>query len=473
MKCLLPVFPTGPADRARLLAPFDGEAFFLHAVRALAGHPGLPAVLATGDREVAELARPVLSVIFLPEARARDDDVPLPPGARDCLAALAPGEVAPNDPLLVCDCRHPFLDGKLADRARAAWDGRRPLVGVRVPEDHPVQLQAHFLLRFADAVVRLDPVRPDLPDLPDPPERPDLPDLTDMDRLARRMLPENAPRAEAFLSRPMSVDWGRHGIGAPTSGGPYVLVRGGTKRPWSTIVPLSEVPESPGVPCDIAAGFVAPTAASARRLVFFPHKEAPAALSFLGGAAPDCLGEDVGGDTRLFLRQGLWREGGLLKVAPFAGLRPMPKAAASLWLGPADGARGCLRLGQDYLLTGAVIPQAADGAIVTLQTPSFGAEATHTELAFPETSLWGYDPARRICLDRQSGEPIVGRQLFPDIYELCPAMVLGRAGDLAGLREGGPMAGVPLAAPYTLACDDDLGFFRCLVRSRREKELRP
>lgn len=467
MKCLLPVFPTCPADRARLLAPFAGEAFFLRAVRALAGHPGLSAVLATGDREVAELAGAVLPVVFLQGARARNDDVPLPPGARDCLAAPPPGDEDPADPLLVCDCRHPFLDGELADRARAAWDGKRPLVGVRVPEDHPVQLQAHYLLRFADAVVRLDPARPGLP------EPPKLPDGPDMDRLARRMLPENAPRPEAFVTRPMTVDWGRHGIGAPASGGPYVLVRGGAGRPWSTIVPLSEVPESPDVPCDIVAAFVEPTAVSARRLVFLPRKEAPAALSFLGGAVPDCLGEDVEGDTRLALRRDLWIEGGLLKVAPFAGLRPMPEAAASLWLGPAAGARACLRPGREYLLTGAVIPKEADGAIVTLQTPSFDAQATHTEPAFPETGLWGYDPARRLCVDRKSGEPIVGRQLFPDVYELCPAMVLGRAEDLAGLREGGPMAGFPLADPYTLVCDGELGFFRCLVRARSEKEARP
>jgi hypothetical protein len=458
MKCLLPVFPAGPADRARLLAPFDGEAFFLRAVRALAGHPGLSAVLATGDRDAAELAGPVLPVVFLPEARARDDDFPLPPGTRDCLAALATRDADPQEPLLVCDCRHPFLDGELADRAGAAWDGRRPLVGVRVPEDHPVQLQAHYLLRFADAVVRLDPARPGLPDL---------------DRLARRMLPENAPRPEAYVTRPMAVDWGRHGIGAPATGGPYVLVRGGTGRPWGAIAPLSEVPQSPDVPCDIAAAFVEPAAASARRLVFFPPRQAPAALSFLGGAVPDCLGEDVGGDTRLLLREGLWREGGLLKVAPFAGLRPMPEAAASLWLGPAAGAEACVRLGREYLLTGAVIPKEADGAMITLQTPSFGAETTHTEPAFPETCLWGYDPARRICVDRKSGAPIVGRQLFPDIYELCPAMVLGRGEDLAGLREGGLMAGFPLATPYTLACDDELGFFRCLVRARSEKEARP
>ncbi len=454
MKCLLPVVPLDADDRARLLAPLRGEPLFLHAARTLAGHPGLSPLLVTSDRDVATLARPVLPVLELPGAAAREHDRPLPPGTRDCLTALLPRDMDPDAPLLVCDCRHPFLDGSLADQARAAWDGQRPLIGVRPPEDHPVQLQAHYLLRFADALVRLDPAGPDLPEL---------------DRLARRMTPQDAPRPAAFVTRPMAVDWAGHGIGTPDKGGPYVLVRGEGERPWTALAPLDDVPQSPDAACSIAAAFVQPGTGSARRLLF-PRDPAPAALSFLGGEAPDCLGLRENGETRLYLRADLWLEGALLKFAPFAGLRPLPMAAASLWLG--DPARAPRRLwaGREYAAPEIVLPDEADGALVALQTPAFGNEATHTEFAFPDTPLWSFDPARRACVDRSRGEPIVGRQLFPEIYESCTAIVLARSGELAGLREDSPLAGLALKPPYALACDSPLGLCRCLLQAEEQEE---
>ncbi len=458
MRCLLPVVPLDADDRARLLAPLGDGPLFLRAARALAGHPGLSPLLVTNDRDVAALARPALPVLELPGAAAREHDRPLPPGTRDCLTALLARDLDPAEPLLVCDCRHPFLDGSLADQARAAWDGQRPLIGVRPPEDHPVQLQAHYLLRFADALVRLDPAGPDLPGL---------------DRLARRMIPQDAPRPAAFVSRPMVVDWAGQGIGTPDKGGPHVLVHGGAERPWTALVPLDDVPESPDAPCAIAAGFVQPGAGSARRLLFLPGDPAPAALSFLGGEAPECLGLQEDGETRLSLRADLWLEGGLLKFAPFAGLRPLPGAATDLWLGGLAGAPRRLWAGREYAAPGITLPEAADGALVTLQTPAFGNEATHTEFAFPETPLWSFDPARRACVDRTRGEPIVGRQLFPAIYEPCAAIALARAGELAGLREDAPLAGLALKPPHALACDSPLGLCRCLVQAEQEQEARP
>jgi hypothetical protein len=274
----------------------------------------------------------------------------------------------------------------------------------------------------------------------------------------------------------MAMDWARHGIGNPASGGPYVLLRGHGDRPWTSLVPLAEapdVPETADSPFAIAAGFVQATPDAARRLFFFPPGQAPAAISFLGESAPDCLGLTQNGSTHLFVRTDLWIDGALLKIAPFRGLGGLPEAAASLWLEALAAAPRRMWGGREYAAPGATLPETADGALTTLQTPSFDAEATHTEPAFPATCLWDFDPGRRVCVDKNNSAPIVGRQLFPGVVQLCPAIALARAGELAALRQDSPLAGLALAAPYIHAYDRHLGQYRCLALVERERERRP
>lgn len=470
MNCLLPVFPTGEADRRRLCAPLDDGPVWLRVVRSLAAHPDLEVLLATSEPEIAREAAAFVRAIVLPDAVSEiasemaPDAPPLPPGTKACLAELLKQELDPDAPLMVLDCRHPFLDGRLVEQARAAWDGETPLLGMCKPEDHPVQIQALFQFRWADALLRLDPT-----------ETTDAAaaGIPGLEPLTQELTRGRESGLAAYLSRPMLMDWLRHGFTVPERYCAYALLRGTDPEGWTSLVPLEAVPQGLDDFFSVEAGFVLPTRESARRVVLLPQNEAPPALSFLGGRAPDCLGLDEDGATRIFLRADLCPKQGLLKVAPFAELRGLAEHAANIWLHDLSAAPRRAFGGAEYVALDATLPKDADGAVLSILEPCFNNTSNHTEPAFPATPLWSFDGLRKGCVNLQSGELIVGRQQFPEVYQICPAIALAHAKTLAELDSETSCAGLPLDSPYTHAFDQHLGQLRCLELVQRRRETSP
>lgn len=420
--CLLPIIPRLGQDARPLLDEFLGKPLLLHLLDTLAAVGGMPVHILTTEPVIADFLRG-RGVGAHCEAAAsgfadREEAVRFAVSR-----GLARGLFPPSAPLLILDCRNPFLSAETiaACRRQLEADPEILLASFEVACDHPPQQFQAFVIEAVETLVFLDP-----------------------SPAARELAASSGVEALGRVSFPFFFDWRGQGVWAAAPGGHVMGVEPGRH--------LVRPRPAPGGPQPLAGRellLLWDSPWSARRVVpldligderaahpaYAPRSALPAQVF---RRAEGLVVRSPGRDDSAERLVRLWPLDRTMPATSVdVSLPDRPQAELALPVSPAAGG-----------VVAALMARVRDGAF------------DHAERTVAP-GLWTVDPGTLLPADAKTGRPLLHRQDFPELLTRDDAVLGGRAESL--LRREEPAQGwrpVPLDETERIKIRDRLDAVR-------------
>jgi len=385
----------------------DGRRYLKDMVSAAHAHGRVETVYVVTDRP--ELFRGVSATVVEAPGPGQDDPGCAPPGAAWAMKALraAGFELSPN--LLVANIRNPFLNAGMLSAAIDGWEtsGLPLLVSAVVPDDHPCQFVTPSSIEEMGVLCLFEE------DLP----RPDW-------------LPE-AWAAGVVASKPFAFDWN-----IPGTDNALFLRR--LDQEWDGAFAAYQSQNVPTHPVWVRVG-----AREAR--VLMPREVLARHWGVTADITPRLRGANIlrfPGDPPVLALEGP-EPGTLTLTFPRPGHAPGDRVLKCM----SCSAKACENMARRTITFdggggAAVIVSGEHASRIMYLLLSVESDAACEMLLpyAPEDAPWAYDVTQGICRNTVSGQLILGRQQFPDVYSLDGTLLIGKHSNMEcmdELSEGG------------------------------------